>query len=69
MSHKKKPGSSKSKAANKTGRPSAPGATRTGTLDVTRSGMGYVVVADASGDVLVRPPAISIRRSTAIPLP
>lgn len=26
-----------------------------GTLDITRSGMGYVVVADAAGDVLVRP--------------
>ncbi|MEP7318950.1 MAG: ribonuclease R [Panacibacter sp.] len=26
-----------------------------GTLDITRSGMGYVVVGDSSGDVLVRP--------------
>ena len=26
-----------------------------GTLDITRSGMGYVVIADGSGDVLVRP--------------
>ena len=26
-----------------------------GTLDITRSGMGYVVVPDAAGDVLVRP--------------
>jgi len=26
-----------------------------GTLDITRSGMGYVVVADSTGDVLVRP--------------
>ena len=26
-----------------------------GTLDITRSGMGYVVVADSAGDVLVRP--------------
>ncbi len=33
----------------------APVLTVKGTLDVTRSGMGYVVVADGSGDVLVRP--------------
>ncbi len=26
-----------------------------GTLDITRSGIGYVVIADSSGDVLVRP--------------
>ena len=26
-----------------------------GVLDITRSGMGYVVIADGSGDVLVRP--------------
>jgi ribonuclease R len=29
--------------------------TNKGTLDVTRSGMGYVIIADESGDVLVRP--------------
>ncbi len=27
----------------------------TGTLDITKSGLGYVIVADGSGDVLVRP--------------
>jgi len=26
-----------------------------GTLEVTRSGIGYVVIADGSGDILVRP--------------
>src|SRR6476620_935506 len=26
-----------------------------GTLDITRSGIGYVVITDGSGDVLVRP--------------
>jgi ribonuclease R len=26
-----------------------------GTLDIARNGMGYVVIADGSGDVLVRP--------------
>src|SRR5436853_7750308 len=26
-----------------------------GTLDITRSGIGYVVISDGSGDILVRP--------------
>src|SRR6266487_3070185 len=30
-----------------------------GTLDITRSGIGYVVIADGSGDVLVRPDDIN----------
>lgn len=43
---------SKSKSKHKSTQPSH---AVQGTLDITRSGIGYVVIADGSGDVLVRP--------------
>lgn len=46
---------SKNKAKTKGKYKSAEQHNLKGTLDITRSGMGYVVVADAAGDVLVRP--------------
>lgn len=47
----------KSKHKHKGGKSSAsvPAYGAQGTLDITRSGIGYVVIADGSGDVLVRP--------------
>ncbi|MBC7722147.1 MAG: ribonuclease R [Pedobacter sp.] len=45
----------KTKTPNKTTKNTAPAPTLQGSLEITRSGIGYVLIEDKSGDVLVRP--------------